>query len=248
MPDVDEAHCITRNYSWKKRWRCRRGSVPDFPKAANDVAENTWTRGFALQDYLRRAAILDLDPRGALCDDSRHGDCGHRRRIPKTLLRATPRISYKCRMIIRACLASDAEGIESLFREFVAYLRSIGDRNDYRFSAQQYLSDGFGSDPAFRGFVAEEGSELIGYVLYSRSYDGEYVRGFYIVDLYVRKDSRGKGVGQRLMKAVRDVSLAEGITRLSWSVHKDNVGALRFYEALGAQYAIDTHVMYLDLT
>jgi hypothetical protein len=33
-------------------------------------------------------------------------------------------------LIIRACLPSDAAGIESLFREFVAYLRSIGDDND----------------------------------------------------------------------------------------------------------------------
>jgi GNAT superfamily N-acetyltransferase len=150
-------------------------------------------------------------------------------------------------MIIRACLASDASGIEWLFREFVAHLRSIGDQNDYRFSAEQYLDDGFGSEPAFRGLVAEEASELIGYVLYSRSYEGDYVRGLYIVDLYVRNDSRGKGIGKLLMKAVREVALAEGITRLSWSVHKNNLGALRFYESIGAQYALDTHVMYLDL-
>jgi GNAT superfamily N-acetyltransferase len=150
-------------------------------------------------------------------------------------------------MIIRACLPSDAAGIESLFTEFVAYLRSVGDNNDYRFSAQQYLNDGFGTDPAFRGLVAEDASELIGYLFFSRCYEGDYVRSFYIVDLYVRKDSRGKGVGGMLMTAVRDVALAEGISRLSWSVHKKNAVALRFYEALGAQYAADSHVMYLDL-
>ena len=50
-------------------------------------------------------------------------------------------------MTIRPSLASDAAAIESLFREFVIYLRSIGDEHDYRFSAQQYLADGFGSDP-----------------------------------------------------------------------------------------------------
>jgi ribosomal protein S18 acetylase RimI-like enzyme len=150
-------------------------------------------------------------------------------------------------MNIRACLTSDAAGIESLFREFVAYLRSIGDKNDYRFSAQQYLTDGFGTDPAFRGLVAEDTSGLIGYVLFSRHYDGDYVRNFYIADLYVRGDSRGKGVGRMLMKALRDVAIAEGVSRLSWSVHKNNAGALRFYEALGAEYARESHLMYLDL-
>jgi GNAT superfamily N-acetyltransferase len=150
-------------------------------------------------------------------------------------------------MTIRACLASDAAGIESLFREFVGYLRSIGDDNDYRFSAQQYLNDAFGSDPVLRGFVAEDASGLNGYVLFARSYDGDYVRGLYIVDLYVRQDSRGKGIGGLLMNAVRDLALAEGISRLSWGVHKKNAGAIRFYEALGAHYAEDSHFMYLDL-
>jgi GNAT superfamily N-acetyltransferase len=149
-------------------------------------------------------------------------------------------------MTVRPCLGSDAAGIESLFREFVAYLRSIGDENDYRFSAQQYLTDGFGSDPAFRGFVAEDASGLIGYVLFSRSYDEYYLRSLYVVDLYVQQASRGKGVGRALMNAVRNAALAEGVTRLSWAVHKKNSGALRFYEALGARYASDVHVMHLD--
>src|SRR5262249_13152002 len=129
-------------------------------------------------------------------------------------------------MIVRACLASDASAIESLFKEFVTYLRSVGDNTDYRFSAQQYLTDGFGSDPAFRGLVAEDASGLLGYLLFSRSYDGDYVQSFYIADLYVRKDSRGTGVGRMLMNAVRNVALSEGIPRLSWSVHKNNTRAL----------------------
>jgi predicted N-acetyltransferase YhbS len=104
-------------------------------------------------------------------------------------------------MTIRECVASDAASIEMLFQEFVGYLRSIGDENVYRFSAEQYLIDGFGAYPAFSGFVAEDASGLIGYVLFSRFYDGDYVRGFYIVDLYVRRHCRRRGVGRNLMDA-----------------------------------------------
>jgi|SRR5688572_9941322 len=151
-------------------------------------------------------------------------------------------------MIIRASLASDAEAIDTLFQEFVAYLRSIGDKNDYHFGAQQYLNDGFGVDPIFRGFVAEDsGQGLLGYILFSRTYDGDYVRNFYVVDLYVRKDSREKGVGRMLMEAVRNLALAEGVARLSWAVHKNNANAIRFYESLGAQYSADTYTMYLEI-
>src|SRR5216110_772200 len=103
------------------------------------------------------------------------------------MLRHERQIGYKNLMIIRPCLPSDAAAIDSLFQEFVAYLRSIGDQNDYRFGAQQYLTDGFGIDPAFRGLVAEEQSGLTGYVLFSRHYDGNYLRNFYIADLYVEQ-------------------------------------------------------------
>ena len=150
-------------------------------------------------------------------------------------------------MTVRECVGSDAASIETLFQEFVAYLRSIGDENVYRFSAQQYLIDGFGADPVFRGFVAEDASGLIGYLLFSRFYDGDYVRGFYIVDLYVRQDCRGRGVGRSLINAVRRRAIDEDIPRLSWAVHKNNTDALRFYEHLGAQYCANTKFMYLDV-
>ncbi len=163
------------------------------------------------------------------------------------MLRHERQIGYKNLMIIRPCLPSDAAAIDSLFHEFVAYLRSIGDTNDYRFGAEQYLTDGFGADPAFRGLVAEDTSALIGYVLFSRTYDGDYVRNLYIVDLYVQQAARGHGIGRMLMNAVGNAARSEGIARLSWAVHKNNMRALRFYEALGAQYSADTHVMYLDL-
>jgi GNAT superfamily N-acetyltransferase len=164
---------------------------------------------------------------------------------PDSPLQTGGQIRYKNRMIIRPSLASDAEGIEALFREFVAYLRSIGDQADYHFSAQQYIRDGFGPDPVFRGLVAENASGLHGYLLFCRTYDGEYIRNFYIIDLYVQHASRGKGIGRMLMNSLREIAFAEGIPRLSWTVHKNNAGALRFYEKLGAQYCQNTHFMFL---
>jgi ribosomal protein S18 acetylase RimI-like enzyme len=150
-------------------------------------------------------------------------------------------------MIIRECLASDAVAVDLLFQEFVAYLRSIGDESHYSFGAQQYLADGLGADTTFRVFMAYDASSLIRYVLYSRTYDGDYVRNLNIIDLYVQEASRGNGVGRMLMGAVEKRAQAEGITRLSWAVHKNNAAAIRFYETLGAQYSSHSHVMRLDL-
>jgi len=151
-------------------------------------------------------------------------------------------------MHIRTAQQSDAEAIEALFREFVAYLRTVGDDSNYRFGAEQYLRDGFGPDPAFRGLVAEENASLAGYLLFSKGYNGDYVRYFYIVDIYVKSGMRGRGVGKLLMDAVCDIARREGINFVSWSVHKNNLDAIAFYERLGAKRVEDCHRMYLELS
>jgi ribosomal protein S18 acetylase RimI-like enzyme len=151
-------------------------------------------------------------------------------------------------MRIRNALVSDAGAIERLFREFVAYLRTVGDEHDYVFGARQFAEDGFGPDPAFRGLVAEDESGVIGYVLFCKAYDGDYVRFFYVIDLYVQAQSRRKGIGTALMDAVHNLARREGVRRLSWLVHKNNTGAIRFYERLGAKSSRDHELMHLDLT
>ena len=148
-------------------------------------------------------------------------------------------------MTIRECFAHDASAIEAMFHEFVAELRAIGDRTDYRFGAEQYLRDGFGADPAFRGLIAEDDAGPAGYLLFSKTYEDDYVRGFHIVDLFVRSSVRGSGAARMLMDAVADIARREGVVRLNWSVHRGNDRARRFYEKLGAATVSDVDVMWL---
>jgi len=151
-------------------------------------------------------------------------------------------------MNVRPCTPGDAAAIERLFQEFVEYLRGIGDRASYVFSAAQYLADGFGPAPAFRGLVAEDDAGAIaGYVLFSPVYDGDYVRGFYIADVYVRQASRGEGTGRMLMKALQELAKKEGRARLTWSVHHKNARAIHFYESICATRVTENDVMFLDV-
>ncbi len=95
--------------------------------------------------------------------------------------------------------------------------------------------------------MAEENGSLAGYLLFSKGYNGLYVRYFYVVDLYVKSNMRGRGVGRILMDAVCGIARGEGITLVSWSVHKNNLDAIAFYERLGAKCVEDCHRMYLEL-
>jgi len=59
-------------------------------------------------------------------------------------------------LIIRPALASDAQSIGNLARQFASYLRELGDLTDFKLTANAYLRDGFGTTPAFAGLVAED--------------------------------------------------------------------------------------------
>jgi GNAT superfamily N-acetyltransferase len=150
--------------------------------------------------------------------------------------------------IIRPAKPEDAESIGQLAKEFVDYLRSIGDEAEQKFDAKIFLRDGFGSNPAFSGIVAEQGGEVTGYLLYHFGYDVDYAtRTLHVIDLYVSENRRGQGIGQALMKEASEICRTVGATQLFWAVYEPNKSAIRFYERLGARFTQNMLFMRLDL-
>jgi ribosomal protein S18 acetylase RimI-like enzyme len=54
-------------------------------------------------------------------------------------------------------------------------------------------------------------------------------------DVTVHPAWQGRGVGGRMLGALREHLRAEGITRIDCGCHRDNEGAWRFYQRLGFQ-------------
>jgi ribosomal protein S18 acetylase RimI-like enzyme len=145
---------------------------------------------------------------------------------------------------VRPATAADATVIGQLSAQFADYLRSLGDPTDFQFTAEVYLRDGFGPDPAFAGIVAEAGGEVIGYLLYHFGYDiDRAIRLLHVIDLYVREDSRRRGAGFALMNEAARICRDRGGRELFWAVYIPNTLAARFYERLGAYYVEDLHFM-----
>ncbi|HKQ72553.1 MAG TPA: GNAT family N-acetyltransferase [Blastocatellia bacterium] len=141
---------------------------------------------------------------------------------------------------IRAASADDAEAVGGLAEQFADYLRSLGDTTDFKLNAQTYLRDGFGTNPAFSGLVAEQDGIIVGYLLYHFGYDTDNAaRILHVVDLYVNENARREGVGKALMSAAARLSRDAGAMDLFWSVYVHNKMAASFYESLGARYARD---------
>ena len=72
--------------------------------------------------------------------------------------------------------------------------------------------------------VAFSGSVIAGYIIASLKVDGPYIHKF-----FVRKEYRGKLVGERLLRFFEKNIIRKGFKSISLTVREDNPGAIKFY-------------------
>jgi GNAT superfamily N-acetyltransferase len=150
---------------------------------------------------------------------------------------------------IRTATEPDAERVVALYEEFTQYLRELGDTASTQLTPDIYRRDGFGSNPAFFGLVAESDRDMIGYLLYHFGYDTEIAaRVMYVIDLYVSRDFQSKGVGTLLMNHAQSICRDNRTVEMLWSVYKMNPKAHEFYKRFGAKKIDDLDYMYLEVT
>jgi len=152
-------------------------------------------------------------------------------------------------LTIRNLTAEDADAVIAMNAEFVAYLAAMGDPDSQvqHFTKEKYLADGFGPQPAFAGYIAEDETESLGYLLYCAGYNADVAqRMFFIIDLWVRDTARRKGVGKALMARCAADCRAWGGQRLEWNVYRPNKLAFDFYRRVGGEVVDELVVMLLQ--
>lgn len=149
---------------------------------------------------------------------------------------------------VRTLNAGDVDAVQAMVRDFGAYLTGLGDSWQHNFTAERYLADGFGPNPAFHGLIAEDAVGPLGYLLMSPNYDVDRgMRIEIIIDLWVNERARGKGVGKALMAAAATTARKRGARQLLWAVYKPNQLAADFYRGIGGKLVDDLDWMYLPL-
>ena len=108
------------------------------------------------------------------------------------------------------------------------------------------IRDGFGVQPAFKVFVAEENKEIIGMALFYERYSTWKGRSLHLEDLIVKQEHRNKGIGGELYAKVLHYPNEQKFRRVSWEVLDWNQVAIDFYLSTGANIIDSWKVVHMD--
>jgi GNAT superfamily N-acetyltransferase len=145
---------------------------------------------------------------------------------------------------IRRIQPSDLDGAVELVHELAGYEKAAG---ECHVTVDQLRTALCGPRPALFGHVAELDGDVVGVALWFLNFstwDG--VHGIYLEDLFVRPAHRGAGLGRALLLALAQECVANGYSRLQWSVLNWNEPAIGFYRSLGAVPLDEWTVFRLD--
>ncbi len=149
-------------------------------------------------------------------------------------------------MRIRAVTKIDYPVLGRMMTEFETYLDSLDptakpSRKINRAKALERIDL---LDHGGAGLIAEDNGKALGYILYFPSASlGSMERTFSMPDFFVRKTSRGKGVGTKLIQALAEKARARRATSILWTVYDRNPKAMSFYFGIGAHVIRDEMIM-----
>lgn len=138
---------------------------------------------------------------------------------------------------IRRAKQADIPDVLNAMRRFAEL---VGFREYLTVTEAQLGEAVFGAEGFVELLVAYDGETLAGFAVYYRhfsSFRGE--RGYYLEDIFVEEEYRGRGLGLAMIKDIARQARTLGYERIDFQVLSYNEGAIKFYERLGAASNMD---------
>jgi GNAT superfamily N-acetyltransferase len=136
-------------------------------------------------------------------------------------------------LMIRRARAAEAGLVLSLVRELADYEKLLHEVEATEADISAALFD---ANPRLFCDIAEWNGEVAGFAVWFINFSTFSGRsGIYLEDLFVRPAQRSKGIGKALLSHLAKQCVANGWSRLQWSVLDWNTPSIEFYKSLGAQ-------------
>ena len=135
-------------------------------------------------------------------------------------------------LLIRRARPDEAGLVLSLVRELAEYEKLL---HEVEASEAMIAEALFGNSARLFCDLAEWNGEVAGFAVWFINFSTFSGRsGIYLEDLFVRPALRGKGIGKALLSHLATECVANGWSRLQWSVLDWNAPSIEFYKSLGA--------------
>ena len=134
---------------------------------------------------------------------------------------------------IRRAVKEDCPRLLELVKELALYEKAP---QEVTVTAEHFEESGFGSNPVWWAFVAEENGVIQGFALYYIRYSTWKGQTMYLEDILVTEAARGKGIGKLLMDQLIIEAIEKGFSRIVWQVLEWNEPAINFYKKYNADF------------
>ena len=135
-------------------------------------------------------------------------------------------------LAIRRARPDEAGLVLSLIRELAEYEKLLHECEATEAVIGAAL---FGDHPKLFCEIAEWNGEVAGFAVWFLNFSTFSGRsGIYLEDLFVRPAQSSNGIGKALLSHLAKQCVANGWSRLQWSVLDWNMPSIEFYQSLGA--------------
>jgi len=134
---------------------------------------------------------------------------------------------------IRRAERKDCKRLLELVKELALYEKAP---EQVTVTLKHFEESGFGSNPVWWAFVAEENNIILGFALYYIRYSTWKGQRMYLEDIIVTEAARGKGVGKLLFDALIIEAREKKLNGIVWQVLEWNEPAINFYKKYNADF------------